>query len=213
MQIVPVINCRDRFCVEGALATAEKFLKEGDWIKIDIADGIFTYHKTWNNPTDWANLRSPFKLEVHLMVENPEKHIEPWIAAGAKRLIVHAETVDPKKAEKILEAAKRRGVEIVLSSNPETPPEALRPYLKIFSLFQVLAVNPGLAGQKFLPVVLEKIKFLRKEKPDARIEVDGGINLETARQCKAAGADSLAVASYIFENENPKKAYEALKKL
>lgn len=213
MEVIPVINCTDRFCVAGTLETAKKFLKEGDWIKIDIADGVFTYHKTWNNPTDWANLRPPFKLEVHLMVENPEKHLEPWIAVGARRIIVHLEVLDAQKAEKILEAAKRRGVEIVLSSNPEITPEALKQYFRMFSRFQVLAVNPGLAGQKFLPAALEKIKFLRKERPDAKIEVDGGINLETARQCKAAGADTLAVASYIFESENPKKAYEALKKI
>ena len=210
MQVLPVINCLDFNCVESELEKFKSFLKEGEWVKIDIADGKFTFHKTWDDPEIWKKLQPNYKLEVHLMVEEPEKFIGPWLGAGAKKLIVHIETLKPETLENILTAAKSAGAEIVLASNPDTPPEKLRPYLNVTDYFQVLAVNPGLAGQKFLPTVLEKIKFLRREAPSAKIEVDGGINLETAKLVKNAGADAVAVASYILDNGDQKKAYEEL---
>jgi ribulose-phosphate 3-epimerase len=101
----------------------------------------------------------------------------------------------------------------MLSSNPETPPEDFAPYLRDISRFQVLCVTPGLAGQKFLPLALEKVKWLKYALPDAIIEVDGGITPETAKWAKDAGADSVVSASYIFDNKDPEKAYEELKKI
>src|SRR6266404_8876372 len=92
LAVLPVINCLHFDDVKEKLARAEKFLKKGDWLHLDVADGKFTTHKSWRNPTEWANLRSHFNLEVHLMVEEPEKYATDWIAAGAGRLIVHAET-------------------------------------------------------------------------------------------------------------------------
>lgn len=180
---------------------------------MDIADGRFTFHKTWNDPRAWAGLKPQYKLEAHLMVEEPERFVGPWLAAGAKRIIVHIETLKPGLLEDFSAMIRGAGAELALSSNPETPPEALRPYLRATNYFQVLAVNPGLAGQKFLPIVLEKIKFLRREAPDATIEVDGGINPEVAKAVKAVGADAVAVASYILESADQGMAYEELTRI
>lgn len=88
--------------------------------------------------------------------------------------------------------------------------EDIVPYLKNFVAFQVLAVEPGPAGQKFLPFATEKVRFIREALPDAIIEVDGGMDLETARRVKDAGADTITSSHYIFDSADPKKAYEEL---
>ncbi len=213
MEVIPVINCLDFSCVKSELDKFGSFLKKGDWIKIDIADGKFTYHKTWNDPEAWSKLQIKYKLEVHLMVESPEKFIGPWLEAGANRLIIHIETLKPETAENIFKDVRNAGAEVMLSSNPDTLPEAFRPYLKATKFFQVLAVHPGLAGQKFLPAVLKKIKFLCSEVPNARIEVDGGIDILTAKTVKDAGAAAVAVATYILDSGDQEKAYKELKKI
>lgn len=205
---------------------ASKFLMEGDWIHIDVTDAKFTYNKTWNNPEELKKLLKAhkefnFKIGVHLMVEEPEKVMGKWLEAGVKRVIAHLEAILDKKyrhpavaPEKIIEdifkQSSKFGAEVMLSTNPETKLEKMETYLEGFAAFQVLAVNPGLAGQKFLPTVLEKVRFLRHHFPNAKIEVDGGVNLETARLVKEAGADILTAASYIFDNKNPKEAYSKL---
>mgnify|MGYP001564793533 FL=1 len=127
---------------------------------------------------------------------------------GASRVIVHLEAVN--NPDYILDIASRYNGEVALSIIPSTPADLLLPHVGSFSSFQILAVNPGFAGQKFSLESLEKIEFLRNVAPSARIEVDGGINLETARLAKIAGADIAASASYIFNNTNPQKAYEEL---
>jgi len=213
MQIIPVINCGDRGCVEEKLAAAEKFLERGDFLHIDVADGLFAFHKTWNDLAGWAALRPPFALEAHLMVEHPEAWIAPWLAIGARRFVVPVEAIDKDSFRLIAAQCEASRTELMLSSNPETPPEDLTPYLHDISRFQVLCVNPGLAGQKFLPLALLKIKWLKYALPHAIIEVDGGITPETAKWAKDAGADIAVSASYIFGNKDPEKAYEALKKI
>lgn len=213
MDVIPVINCLDRQCVEEKIAVAQRFLSPGELLHVDVGDGAFTFHKTWNDTEGWRALDVPFPLEVHLMVERPDAWIAPWIAAGAKRIIVHAEAIDEDALEQIKRRCESSGAEVMLSLNPETPIEDLTPYLGAISRFQVLAVNPGLAGQKFLPLSLEKVTWLREAVPHAIIEVDGGITPETARMAKAAGADIIVSASYIFGSEDPKKAYEALKEI
>lgn len=213
MEVLPVINCLDRICAEDKLRKVKSFLKKDGWLHIDAGDGRFTFNKTWTDPTDWANLRAPFNLEVHLMVEEPEKYIESWIAAGARRLILHAETLTEETARNIVLRARKSGVGAMLSSNPHTDTKILWPLLKIFSDFQVLAVDPGPSGQKFLPIVLRKIRFLRNFAPNAKIEVDGGVDLDAARSAKDAGANIVVSASFIFNSKNPKKAYKQLNKI
>jgi ribulose-phosphate 3-epimerase len=213
MQIIPVLNCPDRACAVEKIAAAKKFLKKEDFLHIDVADGVFTFHKTWNDPAGWVALKSSFPLEVHLMVEHPKEWIAPWLAAGAKRFIVHVETIDEDSLRDIVAQCTAGHAELMLSSNPEIPAEDLTPYLHDISRFQVLCVNPGLAGQKFLPLALEKVKWLKYAIPDALIEVDGGITPETAKWAKDAGADIIVSASYIFGSKDPKKAYEELKKI
>ena len=238
MLIAPTINCKNFKCVKKKIQQATKFLPSTNgWVQLDVADGKFTPNKTWNNSMELAKFLEirPLKInvnagrsnlpniEVHLMVNNPERVIDDWIKAGAKRVIAHLETINTKKSDfQKLRNIKEIGfpkIEIGLAINPETPVEELMPYLAANSqrltadsikFVQILAVKPGLAGQKFQPKVLEKIKFLKKNFPKIIIEVDGGINLKTAKLCKNAGADILVAASYIWNNRSPKKALERL---
>ena len=113
--------------------------------------------------------------------------------------------------------------EIGLAVNPDMSVEKVIPYISAnqqkigvnqrIKFIQILAVDPGASGQEFQPLVLNKVKFLKKNYPDVIIEVDGGINLETAKLCKEAGADILAAATYIFDSPDPKEAYKVLSSL
>ncbi|MBU6500715.1 MAG: hypothetical protein KGJ89_03375 [Patescibacteria group bacterium] len=214
MEVIPVINCHDHDikCVKDKLYHAGKFLQKGDWLHLDISDGRFTFNKSWRDPQQWAYLRPEFNLEVHLMVEEPEKYLSDWSAAGAGRFIVHKESLSEAAAESFVKRARTMRKETVLSSVPHTTTAQLWPYLRFFSHYQVLAVEPGPAGQKFLPTVLQKIKFLRNFAPNAKIEVDGGITPEIAKLVKKAGADRIVSSAYIFGSKNPKSAYKKLQK-
>lgn len=210
MRVIPVINCPDIECVRKRVEVAKTFLREGDILHLDVTDGSFAAHKTWADPMGWRALKSPFGLEVHLMVDYPEQYVDNWLTAGVQRLIVHAESLTPQSMHEILAAAARSRVEVMLSYKPESGMEDAAHYLKHFHSFQALAVRPGLAGQEFLPFVMERIQFLREEFPDATIEVDGGMNPETARRVKEVGADTIVSSSYIFNSSDPRKAYEEL---
>ncbi len=213
LEVIPAINCAfgDTECVRAKFTIAEEFAK---WAHLDIADGRFTANKTWNDPDQFSVFKSQFskiQFEVHLMVEDVEAEAMRWLDAGAKRIVAHCEACDFALAARLAEEAAKRGAEVMLSSSPETPAERYKEYFPILKAFQVLAVHPGLAGQNFLPLTLDKVKFLRGEMPDAKIEVDGGINLETARLSRAAGADIVASASCIFLSGNPGVVYDELR--
>lgn len=210
MEVLPVINCHDFPSARTRVKAAESFFGEGGMFHLDVTDGVFTYHKTWADPTAWAKLHTPFGLEVHLMVQHPEKYIEPWLAAGAKRFIIHVEVLERNMFEWILARCRERGVDVMLSSNPETPARKLEPYFGRTKYFQVLAVHPGPAGQKFLPLTLAKVRFIKKKAPGAIIEVDGGMEPATVRRAKAAGADIIVSGNYIFNHKDPGAAYAEL---
>lgn len=212
--VIPAINCHvgDFECVAHKVQVIESLPWPGEevWAHVDVADGAFTFNKTWNNPGEWAALTRPVHLEVHLMVENPGFHADAWLGVGAKRLIIHAETIDVDSFRVIADKVRRAGAEVMLAMNPETDIAKTEAYWGDTSEFQVLAVHPGLAGQKFLPETLKKVRFLREKLPGATIEVDGGITEATAREAVSAGANIIVSASYIFGNSDPRTAYESL---
>lgn len=210
MTVLPVINCLDLDCVVKTLHKIERFLPAGGWIHLDVADGRFTFHKTWNDPAVWSKLKCTHSLEVHLMTEETEKIAEDWLKAGAKRLVIHQESAPEAEMKRILDLAHAYGAEVMLALNPETPVEALRPHFGRVKSYQILSVHPGTAGQPFLPLSVSKIRFLREELPDATIEVDGGITPEIAKKVKEAGADLITSSHYILAAHDPAKAYEEL---
>ncbi len=208
MEIIPVINCHD---IEGVREYTGKAGEFAEWIHLDVSDARFTFSKSWGDSSRWAEVGSRLKLEVHLMVEEPEKEIDGWLNAGANRIIVHLEAITEETLSEIKKKTDGKNVELMIAINPETPAEKLMPYFDRVSEFQILAVYPGPSGQGYRMLCTDKIKFLRSEMPNATIEVDGGINEETATIVKNAGANIATSASYIFNNPNPKSAYEKLK--
>ena len=207
MLVIPAINEVEFSEVSKKIGIAGVF---SSWIHIDIVDGRFASNITWNNPSELfaASSQPSINIEAHLMVENPEAVIKDWILAGAKRIVIQLEAIDSVKARSVLEIAD--DVEIGLAVNPETPIEDALPYLENFKFILILGVNPGLAGRPFNEKILEKIKFLKNYYPNVIIEADGGINLETAKLVKEAGADIVVSASYIWGSQNSEKAYQEL---
>ncbi len=215
MVVIPAINCKNFKCVKDRLLKASEFLPKSGWIQIDISDGKFTKAKTWNEPKELRELRikkkelKGIKFEIHLMVEDWEKEAERWLTAGADRVIVHVEAI--RKVESGKWKGKRKyktGIGIVI--NPATPVEKLIPYLDKIKFIQLLAVKPGYSRQKFDKKIVEKIKFLKKNFPKVKIEIDGGINPQTAKLVKKAGADIIVSGSYIFNSKKPKISYKNL---
>src|SRR3989344_1242291 len=209
MQVLPVLNCDTYQCVVDRVRKAKDF---SEWVHIDVPDGKFTPTVLWNNPAEFEKIKKDnpdVKFEIHLMVENPESVIDAWLRDGASRVIVHLETMTDSVY--ILEKCKKYGAEAMLAIGPKTDVERLLAHEHDFKYFQILAVFPGLQGQKFQESALEKIKFIREKMPGAIIEVDGGMNLETAKMVKKAGADIIVSASYIFDNSNCARAFNKLK--
>jgi pentose-5-phosphate-3-epimerase len=130
MNVIPVINCPDIQGVREKLEVAKTFLFDGDMVHLDVTDGIFSAHKTWNDPLAWITLNSPFALEVHLMMEHPEEHVDDWLVAGAQRLIVHAEAIPVESFHEIVLLAQQYRAEVMISSKPEFAMDGLVPYFK-----------------------------------------------------------------------------------
>jgi len=207
MHVIPAINEMDFSDIKKKINIAEEFGAE--WVHIDVTDGLFTKNFLWNDPRQLRGEISEFKLniEIHLMVQNPDGTIQEWLEAGAKRIIVHIEAV--KNVDQLEEVCEKYGAELVLAANPDTSVEHLLQYPYVES-FLILAVIPGVAGQKFQESQLDKISALRSKLPDAKIEVDGGVNLENISRIRQAGADRLAAASAIWGSGDPKAAYAEL---
>lgn len=214
MKVIPAINSTSFYEAKRQIKQAAEF---SEWIHLDITDGVFSSAVIWGNSEELKKLipNSQFpnlKFEVHLMVSNPESAMDAWLRTELiKRVIVHLEAMTDSVY--ILEKCKKYGAEAMLAINPGTETERLLAHKDDFRYFQILAVAPGWAGQKFGNQIINKIKLIKNQMPDAIIEVDGGINLETAKMCKEAGADILVSASYIFGSSDLKKAFEELSRV
>lgn len=180
-----------------------------DWIHVDVMDGHFVPNLTLGPQALAAiNRATDAFLEVHMMIYNPFDYIEPFVQAGADRLIIHFEATE--QVEETLAYIRKCNVQAGLAFNPETSVEFVPKYLNQCDLILLMTVHPGFSGQAFIPEVLEKIRFVRdlsnklaleggkKEKEPLLIEVDGGINDETAKLCVEAGANVLVAGNYLF---------------
>lgn len=202
----------DKFLIAPSILSAD-FSKLGDeiraiekagadWVHVDVMDGHFVPNLTIGPPVV-KSLRSVTKLpfDVHLMIDEPDKYIEDFAKAGADYITVHIETLpDP---EKTLKRIRELGVKAGITLRPVTPIEEILPYLKYVDLILVMTVNPGFSGQSFMAEQIEKIHIVRKELAklgrEALIEVDGGINPQTALVCREA--DVLVAGNAVFKAE------------
>ena len=214
MFVIPAINCKDFPCVKEKLEKIRAFGAER--VHFDISDGRFTDALSWNDPAALKkeSLASGLKVEVHLMVKEPEEYLGEWLNI-ADRIIMHLETI--RDSEELLSIHLGR-YELGLALNPKTKVSDIFPYLNgeraSVKFVQLLAVPPGFSGQKFGERILEKIKILREKfGSEIKIEVDGGINPETAHFAKTVGADISVSSSYLWGSEDAKKAFESLRLL
>ncbi len=207
-------------------------------VQIDVMDGVFVPSRSWpyvkNDDTKKSGIADPdfaqivkeeggfplweeLDFEVDLMVSNPRVAVPEWIAAGAKRIIVHVESMSEPKA--ILQEIKSTlpsidsflYTEIGIALNPETPNEVVEPLIvaELVDFVQFMGIQKiGFQGQPFDERVLEKISSLRAAHPDVTISVDGSVNMETAPRLVEAGANRLVIGSAIFESENIPEAID-----
>ena len=184
----------------------EKLNNSGaDLIHIDVMDGHFVPNLTFGPPVI-SKIRKCSKLpfDVHLMISPVEKYIQDYANAGADIITFHPEATD--NIQRTIDVIKSCGKKVGISLNPETPSTVIENYLKEIDLILIMSVNPGFAGQKFMPEVLEKVKFFRSkiknENLNIDIEIDGGIDFETAPLAIKAGANILVSGTTIFKGKN-----------
>lgn len=185
-----------------------------DYIHVDVMDGHFVPNITIGPLiVDAIRPVTDLPLDVHLMIENPEHYIQAFVDAGADIITVHQEACP--HLHRVVQQIKQAGVKAGVVINPATPVESIEYVLEDVDLVLVMTVNPGFGGQSFIPSGLNKIKQLfdlRSEHGYSyEIEVDGGVNQETAKQCIHAGADVLVAGSAIFNKDNRIEAIKAIK--
>ena len=212
ISIAPSILSADLFRLEQDVRTVEA--AGADWLHVDIMDGHFVPNLSFGpSLVGCLNGRATLPLDVHLMVQYPGRFIEAFAKAGADLLTVHLEASEDIRAA--LQRIKALGVKTGISIKPDTKPEALAPYMDLLDLILVMTVYPGFGGQAFLPQSPAQIKgvreLIRQSGRNIWLEVDGGINKDTAAIAAQAGADALVAGNAIFKAADPVLALKQIR--
>src|SRR2546429_8060024 len=186
----------------------ERVAAEADLLHVDVRAGHFVPNLTIGPPVVKSLRKRPdLHLDCHLMVDNPGELLEDFADAGADGCTVHIELGDPRP---LFAAMRELGLRVRLTHNPETPVEAVLPYLEEIDVLLFMSVHPGFGGQSVLPSALDKLTAAPRAVAEGglpvELEIDGGINRETAPRAAAAGADILVAGSAIFHADDPAAA-------
>jgi len=212
VQIAPSLLSADFARLGDAVALAER--AGADLIHFDVMDGHFVPNITIGPPVLKSLARvSRLPIDVHLMIENPDRYVEAFADAGAASITVHAEAA--VHLHRTIHFVKSLGVKAGVALNPATPVAALEQIAGDVDYVLVMTVNPGFGGQTFIPRSESKVRsvreLLRREGSSAPIEVDGGIDLHTAPRIVAAGADILVAGNAVFGSSDPERAIRDLR--
>lgn len=187
-----------------------------EWIHVDIMDGHFVPNLSFGpDITKTVDKVTDQVLDVHLMIENPEKWVDNYIDAGADCVIFHVEATGEHVA--LAKHLREKGVRAGFSLKPGTPIEPYLDDLEHFDLVLVMSVEPGFGGQSFMPEMLEKVRTLRKIIDErglkTLIEIDGGISEKTITQAAEAGCDAFVAGSAVYSKDDPAAAVDNLRRL
>ena len=185
------------------------------WVHVDVMDGVFVPNISIGIPVVGAIRKvTDLVLDVHLMITKPIRYVEDFVKAGADWLTVHLEADEPEKILDTLRKIRALGCKAGLSIKPRTPAEALEPYLRECDMILIMTVEPGFGGQSFMADMMPKLEYLRSRldevNPHCVLQVDGGVDLNTAGVCTAAGAQVLVAGSAFFKAGDKKAFVQAL---
>ena len=175
-----------------------------DYVHVDVMDGLFVPNISIGIPVV-AAIRgiTDLPLDVHLMIDRPIRYVERFCKAGADILTVHVEADTEENTRHALEIIRDLGVRPAICVKPTTPAEAVLPFIDLCSLILVMTVEPGFGGQSFMADMMPKVEkiraYINEKNPACELEVDGGVNEQTAEVCKAAGANVLVAGSAYFK--------------
>ncbi len=201
-EIIPAIIAKDITELETKLYAVDGLVS---WAQIDVMDGVFTHQKSWNTPQELDDINVSINLEAHLMIQNPEKAIDAWIASKVRRIIVHYESTTPDSIESTVKKIQNAGKEAGVVLKLQTPLWVLDFLMEKVSLdvVQLMGIDEiGAYGHPFNEKTIEHIRDLRNKYPDVHISIDGGVSLENAQKILDAGADRLVIGSALFKSEN-----------
>jgi ribulose-phosphate 3-epimerase len=212
--IAPSLLAADFSNLQSAIDIVEN--SQAQWYHLDVMDGAFVPNISFGQPVIAALKPKTTKFfDVHLMVEKPERYAEDFKKAGADLLTVHAEACT--HLHRNIQQIKSLGMQVGVALNPHTPLHCLEYVLQDLDLVCLMSVNPGFGGQKFIESTYAKIKALKAMitaiGSSAKIEIDGGVTLQNARQLLEAGADVLVAGNTVFASENPIATIESLVKI
>jgi ribulose-phosphate 3-epimerase len=183
------------------------------WVHIDVMDGVFVPNISFGPPVI-SSLRSTTKLvfDTHLMITEPDRHVEAFRKAGADLITVHWEACT--HLERTITHIHEMGAKAGVALNPATPVEFIRPVIHEIELLLIMSVNPGFGGQKLLPSTLDRLRqareLVRSAGANVRIEVDGGVDVKNVGACVSAGADTIVAGTSVFGTTDPAEAVRAL---
>lgn len=214
MIIAPSLLAAD-FC---HLSKDIKMINESDasWIHCDVMDGVFVPNISFGFPVIKAISKLAEKpLDVHLMIVNPQNYIGQVRDCGATIMNVHQEACT--HLDRTVQAIKQTGMKAAVTLNPATPVLLLEDIITELDMVLLMSVNPGFGGQKFIPNTIKKVKqlkqLIKESGSNAIIEIDGGVNADTAPMLAQAGADALVAGSAVFKHHNPKEFISYLNSL
>ncbi len=212
VKIAPSLLSADFACLKKEIDK----IKVAEWIHYDVMDGHFVPNISFGYSIlkDVSKVTDKY-LDVHLMISDPFKYVDNFIASNASLIVFHYEAVEENEINKLIKHIKNNNIDVGIAIKPDTCQDVLEPFLSQLDLVLVMSVEPGFGGQTFNHSAIEKISKLAKLREENNyhylIEVDGGINESTAKLCRQAGVDVLVAGSYVFNSDDYTKAIESLK--